>query len=926
MDAAFSKVQGARRLLVPNINAQTRTLPASVDPDLADPAKAVLLDAEAPVRRLTDPQLYELRLTVDPAERAAHPTLQATVSGLGALMTLVDQSGRPQPSGVIDIAAAFSVSTKLPANQVVFFVEARTFESSPLMQGMPTPGLMVTYSDAGTKLQDVVLPGFASDLLLTGDLETPTRLYIADTDDTQPTVLDVASAMAGSGVPIVKVPATVCNGDTWLQDQFQIATTFDDQFAQVSVVVHLPRMRSNSRPSDATSNLAIFADMHFPSVGIGVFKDFWKTTLSVPVTTSTGAATQLQLTLRDTNPILTAMTRVHSLWSEISSLVQALQGSKAAPSWPPEFFTMRRSLGADLNVLQTRPIADARLRGIRDAVARALQAKLAAVDKLMPLVGTRVRILVNGAAFDLDEAQINKLFSDVSSVHSSTNYGGNIEVSPPTSSAPFGKVVVGSVVGKDLRFMLGQLAQQTFSQPSVEFNTSWLGVGHVDEIVSFLPSKLSSTGPFCIARGSPSLGLRLLDAVKSARDAGTLVTRLFRGRKWVHEETASAVQSLLPPSAYLFLVARFGKYDLQDFQGVPGTIIPPPPSAYFDDRRFLILLRGNMDPRAYNASMIVDEVLDICRETNRTIDEVFLGSKRQSAKLADYPLLQGCTAQEFSEIADNGLDPVFSQAFAGVPVIPLPMVFDRVDSFLTEQTMALIPGLVNLQQFGRLVLLPKPYGPRMRPAAAVTLLKAFLSGLDSAVLPTTLRDAALKNLTADALHRRGLDVTTHWTKAWVYSIEFDVASLNKLGWTNEPETLSTIADLFRDGFDEFTNTARDYTKNDTNGNGEPARKQYRTDIQTIKQRILTANPGKFDSRDYPASSSWVKIVIPENTVDLFEVYTQLVLEGLGLTVKFVDSWFYHTHAGGIHCATNVMRTVDGAKLKAAAARSSAASP
>jgi hypothetical protein len=217
-------------------------------------------------------------------------------------------------------------------------------------------------------------------------------------------------------------------------------------------------------------------------------------------------------------------------------------------------------------------------------------------------------------------------------------------------------------------------------------------------------------------------------------------------------------------------------------------------------------------------------------------------------------------------------------------------------------------------------MLPKPYGPRMRPAAAVELLKAFLSGRDSPALPSALRDAALENLTVGGLHRRGLDVTTHWTKAWVYSIEFDPTAINKFGWSNAPETLTTIADLFRDGFDEFKNPARDYAKDDSSLNA-PADKQYRNDIQKVKDRIENANSGKFDSREYPASDKWIKINIPENTVDVFEAYTQLVLEGLGLTVKFVDSWFYHTHAGGIHCATNVMRTTDAATLKTAVAQS-----
>ena len=144
MDAALTLIKGAPRRMLPNINAQRRTLPASVDVDLADPAKAVMLDAEVPVRRLLDPQLYELRLTVSIAERAAHPMLQATVNGLGTLITLIDQSGRPQPSGVIDIAAAFAASTKLPVDQLVFFLEARTFESSPLLRGRAVARLQVS--------------------------------------------------------------------------------------------------------------------------------------------------------------------------------------------------------------------------------------------------------------------------------------------------------------------------------------------------------------------------------------------------------------------------------------------------------------------------------------------------------------------------------------------------------------------------------------------------------------------------------------------------------------------------------------------------------------------------------------------------------------------------------------------------------------
>lgn len=59
-----------------------------------------------------------------------------------------------------------------------------------------------------------------------------------------------------------------------------------------------------------------------------------------------------------------------------------------------------------------------------------------------------------------------------------------------------------------------------------------------------------------------------------------------------------------------------------------------------------------------------------------------------------------------------------------------------------------------------------------------------------------------------------------------------------------------------------------------------------------------------------------RIWIPEDNVDLFEAYTQIALEDIGLTVHFIDDWHtYHRLDGEVHCGTNVRRTppeADGA--------------
>jgi hypothetical protein len=75
--------------------------------------------------------------------------------------------------------------------------------------------------------------------------------------------------------------------------------------------------------------------------------------------------------------------------------------------------------------------------------------------------------------------------------------------------------------------------------------------------------------------------------------------------------------------------------------------------------------------------------------------------------------------------------------------------------------------------------------------------------------------------------------------------------------------------------------------------------------------INDANPGVFDQEGKVIPEDWTRIVIPEDTTDVFELYTQILLEALGLTVHWVDSWYYHVRIGEIHCGTNVLRSFAG---------------
>ena len=135
--------------------------------------------------------------------------------------------------------------------------------------------------------------------------------------------------------------------------------------------------------------------MHFPLVSIVRRRTRTSKSASQPRPAPAPRATAAHA--GDINPILTAMTRVSVLWSQITSVLERCRPRRPRRAARPSS-TRGASRRPNLNVLRTRSIADARLRAMRDAAANALQAKLAVVDQLMPLVGTKVRITINGTA------------------------------------------------------------------------------------------------------------------------------------------------------------------------------------------------------------------------------------------------------------------------------------------------------------------------------------------------------------------------------------------------------------------------------------------------------------------------------------------------------------------------------------------------
>lgn len=102
---------------------------------------------------------------------------------------------------------------------------------------------------------------------------------------------------------------------------------------------------------------------------------------------------------------------------------------------------------------------------------------------------------------------------------SSLTYGGNVEVTPPTAKHPFGCVYYGSVtkngpyVSRQFDKELQAFFHRQQVQPVIDLHTDWLTVGHIDELISFVPKP---TGGFALVVASPTKAYEILDTLPKA--------------------------------------------------------------------------------------------------------------------------------------------------------------------------------------------------------------------------------------------------------------------------------------------------------------------------------------------------------------------------------------------------------------------------
>ncbi len=448
-----------------------------------------------------------------------------------------------------------------------------------------------------------------------------------------------------------------------------------------------------------------------------------------------------------------------------------------------------------------------------------------------------------------------------------TDYGGNIAVSPPVPKktnaqnvsragprvpahppASHGKIVLGDcrnprrpgkgVVHEETRCFL----QSQGMQPIIPIDTSWLAIGHVDEILSFVPSP-KSDGPAKLAMASPRVMTLLLEeTMKVSLEEGR--THLHRGR---HTEHFQLIDRII--------------------EGTSGVL----ESEYEAFKRW------------FNESYDEASAEDLCRGMARKVSNTL---RKRFLEPIEYRI---CSCTGLNRKKDVLLLPVY---FTHLKDKALSL---WGDALATART----PNLVNMQVLrtnGEThLLVPRPCGPRLPPGRAKEVVQSVLTTLRKQGINVPLPPDGVSLPQDRKNNNPGFPF-------WVWpNLGFDTLSLF---FTREKPNgdfvgkgeRGQIIDLIKRGGsfngleDELREAALDTCENIVDANI--------VDANQVKRGSIN-----FRTRTF---NNWNRLFIPENTVDVLEAYTQSVLEAIDCHVHFVDSWYYHTGKGEAHCATNVL--------------------
>ncbi len=881
-------------IVVPNLDADGRALPANVVP-----GSRIMLDGRQPIAPATDDEQLTLQVLVRRASAAAGTRFFLRPVGFPhQRLRFNDAQGRMLPR---DLARESDLPIVLPSapGWLELRLSTKTLPGSPIGHVTDLNARfslnaddestftvqLISVDPAGRERQLDEARFTIAPFVILDHSATAQRAYIVDLGGSnEPSVIEMEAALRAVGVPMVRVPTSVTH-DVWVQDQFQHALIQGpDGWRQV--IVHLPRLRMDTSSGTTPVNLAQFVISHFPSRNVGLFDDLWERTLQIFDT----HRRQHRIGFRECNNLSAEMERAFSLLNRLISQISALEPQftiQDVNTWT-DAMTRLPVLVERLSRLVTSARGNASaawrdtLDGMRDD-ARTRWRALSARAGFNPATGVAA-IPVSGSQIQVSADTANKLFVRVAQMRHSSNYGGNIEASPPTQGAPLGKLVIGNAVlgggGEDDRdFMDPDVLRVLFKQgkqPVVQIDTTWLHVGHVDEVMTFAPNRSSPAGGgFALLEASPALAMALLRGARDRFFAGlspadrgrygnepsgvlgrltdlgaSPVTRLHRGKVWTHRHQRPAgaeVPNILePPLIYqrlsqamnggLSLTATSGGVNIHGIRYWPGE--------------------GPL--RHYPADITVLELLFAELDSQNTSTNDHIAEHRMKS------------------VAD-----MLEVEFPQPRKLPLPVVFDRVTNVLAHfQTSAFTSNVVNMQVINGHLMVPRPYGPRMRVDDARAVITNAMRACD-------VPDSVARRIDARFIRRHSLNTGVYWIQRQ--------APISRPGGTPAPysgmttmhalydglETLDQVIDQFRDSF--------------------PG-----ADAAALRRHIYDPNRRHFDASD-KLLDGWRRFVIADDMIDMFEASILAVADELGVPVHWIDSWYYHVRMGEIHCGTNVLR-------------------
>jgi hypothetical protein len=241
-------------------------------------------------------------------------------------------------------------------------------------------------------------------------------------------------------------------------------------------------------------------------------------------------------------------------------------------------------------------------------------------------------------------------------------------------------------------------------------------------------------------------------------------------------------------------------------------------------------------------------------------------------------------------------------------ILPIPMYFrgvqirsdDPNNQQVVTKLLAESIGMVNMLVVNDSLMVPRPFGPLLPVDQARTVLEKALKALFGDDAPPVSLPAASDHFFWARPGESLTAVAMYFTRPPLPPIQA------------KDERRLIIQKLIKWGESGFD-------PDDPNADLTDLQPATRQAIRDLTKKILRANAGNslpplaggiFENLDDQLKMiEWMRIVIPDDRVDIMEGYMKSILEPLGNTVNFVSEFeSLHEAMGELHCGTNAIRT------------------